>query len=70
MFFKRKQQVADYDKENLIPIIKASICNGERVAGFKNIHTGEFTEEMFCRSEADIEAFKKKYGLTEIKKEY
>lgn len=28
-----------YDKENKKPVIKASICNGEQVAGFKDIHT-------------------------------
>ena len=70
MFFKRKETIMDYDKERLIPVIRASICNGERVAGFKNRQTGEFTEELFVRSEADIDAFKKKYGLTDIRIEY
>ena len=34
-----------YDKENKKPVIKASICNGEQVAGFKDIHTGKIEKE-------------------------
>ena len=37
--FKKKTVIKTYDKENKKPVIKASICNGEQVAGFKNIHT-------------------------------
>ena len=39
--FKKKTVTKAYDKENKKPVIKASICNGEQVAGFKNIHTGK-----------------------------
>ena len=37
--FKKNIVTKTYDKENKKPVIKASICNGEQVAGFKNIHT-------------------------------
>ena len=37
--FKKKSTPLPYDKTNKKPIIKASICNGEQVAGFKDIHT-------------------------------
>ena len=40
-FFKKKIVMKTYDKENKKPVIKASICNGEQVAGFKDIHTGK-----------------------------
>ena len=60
-----------YDKENKKPVIKASICNGEQVAGFKDIHTGKIEEVMLIKSQADLEAFKKMYGIDgEIEKEY
>ena len=36
--FKKKTVIKTYDKENKKPVIKASICNGEQVAGFKDIH--------------------------------
>lgn len=69
---KRKEQVrqVDYDRENWRPVLKCSICNGERVAGFKNIHTGEFKEECFIRDDRELEEFKQKYGIEEMPKEY
>ena len=42
--FKKKTVTKTYDKENKKPVIKASICNGEQVAGFKDIHTGKIEE--------------------------
>lgn len=69
--FKNKMAIKSYDKENKKPIIKASICNGEQVAGFKNIHTGKFEEIMLIKNSADIEYFKSVYGIEEeITKEY
>ena len=60
-----------YDKENKKPVIKASICNGEQVAGFKDIHTGKIEEVMLIKNQADLDAFKKMYGINgEIEKEY
>ena len=70
MFRKKRIQQADYDRDNLRPILKCSICNGEQVAGFKNIRTGEFKEESFIRSDEELEAFKRRYGISEMKKEY
>ena len=69
--FKKKKVGQSYDKENKKPVIKASICNGEQVAGFKDIHTGKIEEIMLIRSEADLDNFKKMYGINEkIEKEY
>ena len=69
--FKKKCVVQSYDKENKKPVIKASICNGEQVAGFKNIHTGKMEEVMLIKSPADLEHFKSMYGIDEeIAKEY
>lgn len=70
--FKRKITVEPYDKENQKPVIRSSICNGERVAGFKDIHTGKFTELMVIRDSRDMDEFLKKYGVleSEIKKEW
>ena len=63
--FKKKSIVKSYDKENKRPVIKASICNGEQVAGFKDIHTGKIEEVMLIRSQADLENFKAMYGIDE-----
>ena len=69
--FKKKSVVQSYDKENKKPVIKASICNGEQVAGFKDIQTGKIEEVMLIKSPTDLEHFKAMYGIDEeIVKEY
>ncbi len=70
LFRKKKAEKKTYDKENLRPVLKCSICNGEQVAGFKNIHTGKFEEAMFIREERELEEFKEMYGISVITKEY
>ena len=65
-FSKKKEKVAPsgyFDRENEKPIIKASICNGEQIAGFKNIHTGKMREIMLIKTSADLEYFKTMYGI-------
>ena len=69
--FNKKAIVKTYDKENKKPVIKSSICNGEKVAGFKDIHTGKMEEVMVIRNQTDLEKFKVMYGIKEeIVKEY
>ena len=69
--FKKKGVIQSYDKQNKKPVIKASICNGEQVAGFKDIYTGKVEEVMLMKSPADLEHFKAMYGIDkEIVKEY
>ena len=69
--FKKKIVTQSYDMENKKPVIKASICNGEQVAGFKDIHTGKIEEVMLRKSSSDLEKFKTMYGINEeITKEY
>ncbi len=59
-----------YDSQKQKAVLKCSICNGEQVAGFKDIATGKFEEIMFIRDSRDLEGFMKAYGLTDIAKEY
>lgn len=69
--FKKRSSKLSYDKENKKPIIRSSICNGEQVAGFKDIHNGKFEEIMLLKSQEDLDEFKAMYGiLEEIEKEY
>ena len=69
--FSKKKIRRSYDNDSKRPVIKASICTGEQVAGFKDIHTGKIEEIMLIRSEADLDNFKKMYGINEkIEKEY
>lgn len=69
--FKKKTKLQSYDDRIQKPVIKASICNGEQVAGFKDIHTGKFEEVMLIRNSEDLEKFKAMYDIQrEIEKEY
>lgn len=70
--FKKKQAipVREYDRAIWKPILKCSICNGEQVAGFKNVQTGKFEEIMLVRNEADLRGFMEQYGVDRVAKEY
>ena len=70
MFGRKTVKKKDYDTENLRPVLKCSICTGEQVAGFKNIHTGKFEEIMLIRNEKGLEQFKETYGIDTVTKEY
>jgi len=70
---KKHQEISvNYDKEHQKPVIRASICNGEQVAGFRDDRTGKFTEVMLIRNEKDLRMFAEQYAIDiqEIKKEY
>ena len=62
--FRRKQQVRTYDAERLEPVIRASICTGEKVAAFRDKTTGHLEEVMLIKSDHDLESFRKEYGIT------
>ena len=70
--FRKKPKQLPYDRENLRPVIRASICTGEQTAGFRNIHTGKFSEVMLIRNDSDLEEFLELYGISpaEITTEY
>lgn len=70
MFGHKKTVHKTYDKENEEPVLRCSICTGEQVAGFRDLHTGKFTEAMLIRDEQDLVAFKDQYGINSIKKIY
>lgn len=71
MFYKKRQKET-YDKENQKPVIRSSICTGEKVAGFRDMRTGKFTEVMLIRDNKDMDAFLEKYDISaaEIKTEW
>ncbi len=70
--FRKKIEKQTYDKENQKPIIRSSICTGEKVAGFKDIHTGKFTEVMLIKSDKDMKVFLARYDISaeEVKTEW
>lgn len=70
MFGKKKNGVPSYDKEHEVPSLKSSICTGEQTAGFLNLETQKFRDVMLIKSPADLEVFKRTYGVDELKKIY
>ena len=69
--FKNNHFKEDYPLDKYIPLIKASICTGEQVIGFKEKSTNKFIEICLVKDIKDIENFKKKYNIVgTIKKEY
>ncbi len=72
LFRKKKDQIA-YDSQKKRPVIKCSICTGEQVAGFQDIHNGTFEDVMLIREKEDLKVFRGKYGIpqdAEINKIY
>lgn len=65
MLFGRKTKKCSYDRENLKPVIRSSICTGEQVAGFKNIHTGKFSAVLLIRNSGDLQEFLDTYDISE-----
>lgn len=71
LFQKKKPVTETYDREALTPVIRSSICTGEKVAGFQETAGGKFREVMLIRNAADLEEFRKRYGIEgEIKTIY
>lgn len=69
--FKNRKN-SSYDKDNQIPVIRASICTGEKVAGFKDLHTGKFEEVMLVKDDKDMQRFLMQYDVEakDVKKEW
>jgi hypothetical protein len=63
--FRKKEKKESYDKEKQKPVIRASICTGEKVAGFRDLKTGKFTEVMLIRDRRDLDEFLKGYHISE-----
>ena len=71
MKFGKKRTKPHFDDDSRTPVIRASICTGEQVAGFRRKDTGTCEEVMLIRSDEDLQAFRDTYGIEgEIKKIY
>ena len=52
-----------WNREIQKPVIRSSICTGEKVAGFKNLTTGKFEDIMLIRNNKDMQEFLDLYGV-------
>ncbi|MDO5422171.1 MAG: aspartate dehydrogenase [Eubacteriales bacterium] len=72
LFRKKKTTLKTFDRSEKAPAVRASICTGERVAGFQNLSDGSFEEITLIRSDRELEQFLEQYGIKpeELKKIY
>ncbi len=70
MFGKKTTSTVSYDRGKYQPAVKTSICTGERVAGLIDLTTRKFQDITLIRSDKELEAFCRQYGVTvdELKK--
>ena len=62
-FKKQKTQASEvFDPALYTPVIRASICTGEKVAGFRS-PDGKVHEVMLIRSDKDLDDFRSQYGI-------
>ena len=58
----RAQNTA-YPLTDYKPVIRQSICTGEKTACMQNRKTGKLTELMLIKTESDLNAFMEEYGI-------
>ncbi len=72
MFSRNRKAPAPFDRAGKEPVIRASICTGEKVAGFRDLSTGKFVDVMLIRTDKDLQRFLDTYGFdaNEVKHEW
>ena len=64
LFGKKHVPHETYNPDQLTPVIRSSICTGEKTAGFRENATGRFREVMLIASPADLAVFRERYNIT------
>ncbi len=59
-----------FDPAAQVPVIRSSVCTGEKVAGFRDLTGGHFTEVMLIRTQEDERRFRQAFHLEAVKTEY
>ena len=65
LFQKRRTEpeLPDYDLVAFEPVIRASICTGEKVACMRDRESGKLHELMLIRTDEDLQRFCRAYRL-------
>ena len=64
--FKKKQmepETTHFDPAAFEPVIRASICTGEKVACMRERTTGKLHELMLIRTDGDLALFRHRYEI-------
>ncbi len=72
LFRSRENPMAAFPPERFEPVLRRSICTGERIACARERETGKLYEIMLIRSEQELRQFAKDCGVEpgEIKTVY
>ena len=70
MFGRKRHPAPAFDRTGKQPVVRASICTGEKVAGYRDAATGRFTEVVLIRTDADLKRFLAEYGFEERELKY
>lgn len=64
-FFRKREEMLSIPEEckNFSIEVDKSICTGEMTVGFRNPRTGKLLYAELARSEAEVQAYKKKYRI-------
>lgn len=63
LFFSRREpECESFPPEQYEPVIRSSICTGERTACMRDRETGKIHEIMLLRTPRDLEEFARQYG--------
>lgn len=62
LFKKAKPEPFPFSPEEYEPVIRSSICTGERTACMRRREDGRLREIMLLRSEGDLDAFCRMVG--------
>ena len=68
--FRRKPPSVPFDPDTQEPAVRRSICTGEMTVGYVDKSGGKFHELRLVRSRAELEAFCREIGVTEIRTIY
>lgn len=70
---KKKPTTKSYNPETEYPMIRASICTGEKTAGIKDKTTGHIRDTRLIRNDDELDGFMREFGIADrsmIKTEY
>lgn len=63
LFHRRAPEPPRYPAEEYEPVLRSSVCTGEKTACMRNRATGKLLEIQLIRTDRDLEEFCRTYGV-------
>ena len=72
MFGFGKRPASSFDSAGKQPVIRVSICTGEKTAGYREGEKGPFRDLMLIRDDKDLQEYLRRYNFRkeDVKYEY